>query len=63
MQLKPDNPFVRADGLCPHCGEAKTQGLLLCWPCHHKQKEHYDGDYGKLAKRQIAAREAFLEKR
>ena len=51
---------TRADGVCPNCLQAKGQGLVLCWPCHHAQKHHNDGDYSKRCYAKIEARERFL---
>ncbi len=54
------NPKVRAEKVCPNCLQGKDVGLVLCWPCHHSQKDHNDGDYSKRCKAKIAAREAAL---
>ncbi len=45
---------------CPLCNRPKLKGLLLCWPCHQKQKERNDGDYSKATWAKIAALEASL---
>jgi len=51
---------VRGDKVCPNCAEAKPIGNLLCWPCHHSQKQMNDGDYSKRCKARIAARDITL---
>ena len=56
-------PFVRADSLCVWCGEKKDKGLLLCWPCHHTQKDRNDGDYGRKAYSKLDQRESLLASR
>ena len=38
---------VRALLFCPRCHGGKDAGLLLCWPCHQRQKRAYGGDYSK----------------
>lgn len=30
---------VRAQYTCVGCSGPKSAGLLLCWPCHRKQKQ------------------------
>lgn len=27
------------------CGDAKDEGLILCWPCHRREKRFNDGGY------------------
>ena len=56
-----DYPNVRASFSCVCCGKIKTPGLVLCWPCHHAQKLHNDGDYYVKTKRRLAFREHSLE--
>ena len=51
---------VRALPRCPNCRELKPIGNLLCWPCHHSQKEHNDGDYSPRLKRKLDALDASL---
>lgn len=52
---------IRELTVCPNCREKKDTGLILCWPCHHSQKRHNDGDYGKRLERKLAAMEQALE--
>jgi hypothetical protein len=40
-------PNIRNSVTCPNCQESKSIGLVLCWPCHHKQKHRNDGCYSK----------------
>lgn len=51
---------VRADIICPNCLQDKSVGLLLCWPCHHSQKQFNDGDYSAKCKAKIAKRNTAL---
>lgn len=46
---------VRDGFTCPRCWGSKDQGTLLCWPCHHKEKNRHDGCYSKTTERAIAA--------
>ena len=52
--------FVRKHKVCVCCGKPKAEGLLLCWPCHHKEKQRCDGDYSQLVKNAIAIADAEL---
>jgi hypothetical protein len=38
---------VRATTICVGCNGHKDVGLVLCWPCHRKQKAANDGGYSK----------------
>ena len=38
-------PRVRAQYTCVCCGGPKDRELILCWPCHHKEKRMNDGSY------------------
>lgn len=58
--LEIDHPKVRAYSRCVCCGGLKDAGLVLCWPCHHKQKARNDGDYSAYTKRAIDNLEAEL---
>ena len=40
-------PHVRAFRTCICCGKQKDVGLVLCWPCHSKQKSRNYGGYSK----------------
>ena len=51
---------VRADNTCPLCLGVKDKGLVLCWPCHRREKAANDGCYSAFAERRVAAREQFL---
>lgn len=46
---------VRAHGTCPRCHGRKDKGLVLCWPCHHKEKGRNDGAYHPRTERAIAS--------
>lgn len=48
---------IRALAVCPNCREAKDAGLILCWPCHHTQKNRNDGSYSKRLEAKLAAME------
>lgn len=56
-------PRVRAHNTCPNCLQSKDKELLLCWPCHHSQKNHNDGDYSKRCWAKIEAWEQQLLRR
>ena len=51
---------VRQDSTCPLCLGIKDQGLVLCWPCHRKEKAANHGCYSDFAERRIAATEKLL---
>lgn len=42
-----DHMHVRSMYTCPACSQPKDRGLLLCWPCHHKEKRIHDGCYSQ----------------
>lgn len=48
-----DSPLVREMHTCPVCLGPKGKHLLLCWPCHHKEKLENDGCYSEKAERAI----------
>ncbi len=48
-----DHPHVRACFVCVACGGSKDCELLLCWPCHHKQKSRNDGMYSNRVERDL----------
>lgn len=45
-RLAIDHPKFREFPYCL-CGQPKTSGLVLCWECHHKEKQLNDGGYSK----------------
>jgi len=47
FKIDPQLPHIRRLPRCPNCRELKDQGLILCWPCNHLQKQHNDGGYSK----------------
>ena len=51
---------VRQDSTCPLCLGIKDCGLVLCWPCHRKEKAANHGCYSDFAERRIAATEKLL---
>lgn len=53
---------IRALKVCLNCGNAKDQGLILCWPCHHNLKA-YDGCYSKKTDQFLERREESLKAR
>ena len=54
-------PRIRAMLNCVNCGNAKDQGLILCWPCHHNLKQRHNGGYGKRVEGFLERREESLE--
>jgi hypothetical protein len=36
---------VRNMLVCVRCGEPKSAGLVICWPCHRAEKRDNDGGY------------------
>jgi hypothetical protein len=59
--MQTDNPLVRDGYTCPSCLGPKNRGLLICWPCHHDQKQHNDGKYDQLTEAMISAYEIHLK--
>lgn len=57
-----DNPHVRNDTICPLCRKRKDTGLVLCWPCHHKEKVENFDCYSQTTETIIEAREYLLER-
>lgn len=52
---------VRGELTCINCGNEKSAGLVICWPCHALQKHHNDGCYSKRLEKKLAEREAALK--
>ena len=42
---EPQHSKVREEQTCIVCGGEKSKGLLICWPCHRRQKADHDGGY------------------
>jgi hypothetical protein len=42
-----DFPKVRRMIVCSCCGDLKSTGLVICWPCHREQKRDNDGGYSE----------------
>jgi hypothetical protein len=72
MKTMVDYPLVRTDNTCPRCLGVKASGLLLCWPCHHEEKDIASkfraafenepcGDYSPHCEELIEEREEELE--
>lgn len=61
--FEPKYEHLRAHPVCISCGEHKSEGLVLCWPCHHKLKHKYHGTYGTKMQARIDAKEIELENR
>lgn len=57
-----DNPLVRRLHTCPLCEGSKDSGLILCWPCHRKQKMQNHGAYSPETEARIARLERYLER-
>lgn len=57
-----DHPLVRSSYICPLCRNHKDQGLVLCWPCHRKEKAANGGCYSNTAETIIEAREYRLSR-
>lgn len=51
---------VRGNYTCPHCLGPKDLGLLLCWPCHHRETMDHKGRYSDETELEIVAMEDFL---
>jgi hypothetical protein len=61
MTFLEDRRHVRHERICVNCGMAKSQGLLLCWPCHRLQKHHHGGAYSRRVEDKLAQRETMLQ--
>jgi hypothetical protein len=55
-----EHPRVRAQYTCIRCGGSKGLELLLCWPCHHAEKELSDGGYSDEIEQSLAKFERWL---
>jgi hypothetical protein len=55
-------PHVRAQFTCVCCGGGKDRELLLCWPCHHKQKRQNEGGYSHRIESLLASLETRLRR-
>lgn len=55
-----DHPQVRNWTLCPLCRDQKDIGLVVCWPCHRKEKRRNHGAYSDAAETIIESLERFL---
>lgn len=53
--------LVRGAHHCVRCNRYKSEGLLLCWPCHHAEKRAHNGMYSKKTEAAIAALDRHLE--
>lgn len=53
--------YIRAQTVCPNCRQDKKPGVILCWPCHHAQKNHNDGCYSKRLECKLAAMDQALQ--
>jgi hypothetical protein len=53
---------VRKLRVCPLCNKPKDTGLVLCWPCHNKEKEENDGCYSARTERILDTLDSFAEK-
>lgn len=54
-----DYPNLRNSPHCPLCSNEKDSGLVVCWPCHRREKWH-NGCYSERANQIIEAREQVL---
>lgn len=52
---------VRELPFCIVCGNPKSHGLRICWPCHHTLKARHDGSYGSQVEKLLANVQHTLE--
>jgi hypothetical protein len=45
MSLSNQHERVRALSFCVCCKGPKAQGLVICWPCHRREKNANGGGY------------------
>lgn len=55
-----DHPKVRRSHTCVACGGPKDQNLLLCWPCHRREKRQNDYSYSEYIEHKLNAAEEEL---
>lgn len=46
MTTEPQHPHIRQLTVCPRCTTPRSQGLVMCWPCHRALTKQHDGRYG-----------------
>jgi hypothetical protein len=52
-----DNPHIRRSLECPLCGNSKSTGLVVCWPCF---RQHDMSNGNPMAEQVIAERERLI---
>lgn len=59
--MTPDHSYVRAHWTCPLCLGSKDKDMLVCWPCHTRQKHLNGGCYSKDVEAKIQDFDDFLK--